>query len=58
MANAKRAAKNIIKLKNEKRLHLSLDFNASNMLNKLTIEIQFNLKPYFRRIHIDKVHYK
>ena len=35
-AHAKRAAKNPIKLYNEIRLHLSLDFKTPNMLYKLS----------------------
>ena len=34
-AHAKRAAKNAIKLYNEVRLHLSLDFKTPNMVYKL-----------------------
>jgi len=36
MAHAKRAAKNAIKLYNEIRLHLSLDFKTPNMVYKLS----------------------
>jgi putative transposase len=36
VAHAKRAAKNAIKLYNEVRLHLSLDFKTPNMVYKLT----------------------
>ena len=36
VAHAKRAAKNAIKLYNEIRLHLSLDFKTPNMVYKLT----------------------
>jgi putative transposase len=36
MAHAKRAAKNAIKLYNEIRLHLSLDYKTPNMVYKLT----------------------
>jgi transposase InsO family protein len=36
VAHAKRAAKNAIKLYNEMRLHLSLDFKTPNMVYKLT----------------------
>ena len=36
VAHAKRAAKNAMKLYNEMRLHLSLDFKAPNMVYKLT----------------------
>ena len=35
-AHAKKAAKNAIKLQNEVRLHLSLDFKTPNMVYKLT----------------------
>jgi putative transposase len=36
VAHTKRAAKNAIKLYNEVRLHLSLDFKTPNMVYKLT----------------------
>jgi putative transposase len=36
VAHAKRAAKNAIKLYNEIRLHLSLDYKTPNMVYKLT----------------------
>ena len=36
MAHAKRAAKNAIKLYNEIRLHVSLDFKTPNMVYKLS----------------------
>ena len=36
VAQAKRAAKNAIKLYNEIRLHLSLDFKTPNMVYKLS----------------------
>ncbi len=35
-AHAKRAVKNVIKLYNEIRLHLSLDYKTSNMAYKLS----------------------
>ncbi|TXE16445.1 DDE-type integrase/transposase/recombinase [Psychroserpens burtonensis] len=37
VAHAKRAAKNAIKLYNEVRLHLSLNFKTPNMVYKLTV---------------------
>jgi len=41
--HAKRAAKNAIKLYNEIRLHLSLDYQTQNMVYKLTALFNFNL---------------
>jgi len=36
VAHAKRAAKNVINLYNEVKLHLSLDYKAPNMVYKLS----------------------
>ncbi len=41
VAHTKRSAKNTINLYNEIKLHLSLDYKTTNMVYKLSTQIQF-----------------
>jgi transposase InsO family protein len=56
VSHAKSAAKSVINVYNEVRLHLSLDYKTPNRVYLKTAQINFNLQPYFRTRHCRKIH--